>query len=439
MAKIVLGGLGIIAPVFICIGVIGITFLINYLLEKYYSSKIAAIWCLGWILLVSAFLPVIISGSKKIKVDIGSKFPQDDINTATNSSYEYVQEPVEESFVPDCGVNDYLDYGMNPGGSTAGGFLVKQGDWIYFIVNRNLYKQNNYGGTYIILSDLDVYMYDLVRGGCSLNICGDYLYFVSGAGEGNISIERVRTDGKQHEILVTGLYSKSLVCDRKANCIWYVGEDYIGSARKTPMYCKYDLSTMTVVQTIPINNVGSDSPSAAEIVGSDDKYIVAKEAYGMTDTGAAKTVHIGVINKTTGEYTSTETEYMHFSAKPVYNEGKAYFGKEAMFDQKIVEFDVNTKKSTVVIEGVPFSSMLTYNDGFLVTSSAQYYDVSKFPKALGYSGNGDIAQKANYIDEYLYYIPLNEESDIRMVCRMRLDGSSWSIIFNEDTVVARCQ
>lgn len=107
-----------------------------------------------------------------------------------------------------CGANNpnsdtkLNTYGNTPGNLHNGGFVAKQGDWIYYsdfylMKNRGLYKIKTDGTGEIKLND------DTAS---ALNVFGDWIYYMKLNEDGNQSFYKVKTDGTERTQLIENLF-----------------------------------------------------------------------------------------------------------------------------------------------------------------------------------------------------------------------------------------
>lgn len=366
------------------------------------------------------------ASNESVYPEVSQDFDMEDEEIPVSEGMQEENED-EDGFVRDYEPGEENHFGIgNAGLAAKGSFIVSQGDWLYYTYQEKIYKRRE-GEAPILVAD---------TGAACLNVCGDYVYYAVYHPGITFSIERIRTDGKDREELVTdGAGTEpNFIVDGEKGLIWYVGEDYNGSAEPYPCYKKFDMNTgnTETVYTLQRAYSGKQAPRTLKLCGLSEAegFIYGAEGYGDL------MYQISRIDMESGKY------------ECILEEGNSSVG---MTEQYIFYFKNNTFKKYDIEEGKMLNeiNIHTLSSPYIsaVNEDALIYALPSYPgrMAITYGEDDfpvwedsyirfsdDMFARASLVGDWVYYFAQEENP----ICRINIWDRTWEMFMDDSMVIS---
>lgn len=129
-------------------------------------------------------------------------------------------------------------FGMSDNGNTNlnlknGGWVAEQGDWNYYAIENNIYKEN------VITGDKIQIFY--TSGNCRhLCIMDEWIYFISDDNNEYQTLYKVKTDGSEHRLFFLGEENLTSSWDTWNGDVYLIASEHVSASQKRYFLAKLD-------------------------------------------------------------------------------------------------------------------------------------------------------------------------------------------------------
>lgn len=334
-------------------------------------------------------------------VSIAGVVVSNDSNTSDNTEYE------QNNFV-----SDYLPGEENLDGNTCenlknNAFVAKQGKWIYYAADDDLFKKNENTGETILLHSNEYLK--------SISVCKNYIYYISSV-DGTDTIYRILTDGTfVEEIADSSIYFF------ENEWIYFVSSEPSGMSSTIDTICKVnvnDISDITPVYALKTNE-HLDGVYNKKIIVSDHKeYLKLINVSDYTEKGI---------------YWNGLTSDMHFDQGDIL----------CVDEYGVNVLNISTEKTYKINGGAYFEKI-----SYLNIANGNHFFVFTIPN-FGYAehnlvclndnnyieldSTSNMVLHANTIENKLYYTASADgySFETEKIACVNSDGSDWQLVWSK--------